>query len=269
MNKNLNLALGAALLMLGLFTVGAARAHGDEDHSAPASAAVSTSLPRVGVTTEDFEIVAVLEAMRLLVFVDRSSSNEPVTQAQVEVDGVGPGASAPEVAPGVYALTLAQPLAAGAHALTVTIQTADTSDLLTATLEVPATVEPSVPAVRSGFVSSISALWPWLAGAAGLATAGLLVLAAGVGGLRRDVGHLPAVGDGGHCRPLPSRTGFGLRRSSWPVRLLEAKITANPPGWWWRPPSPRPPAVRPKTEPCRSPPGTVAWARRRRCRAMV
>ncbi len=177
MNKNLNLALGAALLMLGLFTVGAARAHGDEDHSAPASAAVSTSLPRVGVTTEDFEIVAVLEASRLLVFVDRSTSNEPVAQAQVEVDGVGPGASAPEVAPGVYALTLAQPLAAGAHALTVTIQTADTSDLLTATLEVPVAVDASVTDVRSGFVSSISPLWPWLAGAAVLATAGLIWLA--------------------------------------------------------------------------------------------
>lgn len=178
MNKNLNLALGAAMLILGVLSAGASRAHGDEDHSAPASAALSTSLPRVGVTTEDFEFVAVLEAARLLIFVDRSSSNEPVRQAQVEVEGVGAVASAPEVAPGVYALSLAQPMAAGAHALTVTIQTADTSDLLTATLKVPAAVDVSLPAAPSRMVGPISTLWPWLAGAALLATSGLTWLAA-------------------------------------------------------------------------------------------
>jgi hypothetical protein len=177
MNKNRNLALGVVLLMLGVLSVGASHAHGDEDHSAPASAALPASLPRVGATTEDFEFVAVLEAARLLIFVDRSSSNEPVRQAQVEVEGVGPDASAPEVAPGVYALTLARPLEAGAHVLTVTIQTADTSDLLTATLEVPAAVDASVADVRSGFVSSIGPLGPWLAGAAALAAAGLMWLA--------------------------------------------------------------------------------------------
>jgi hypothetical protein len=61
--------------------------------------------------------------------------------------------------------------------LTVTIQTADTSDLLTATLEVPAAVDASVADVRSGFVSSIGPLGPWLAGAAALAAAGLMWLA--------------------------------------------------------------------------------------------
>jgi hypothetical protein len=173
MNKTLTLALGATVLLASLLSAGAVLAHGGEDHSAPVAAATSTSLPRVGVATDDFELVAVLEATRLLIYVDHSASNEPVTRAQIEVDGVGPSAHASEVASGVYALDLAQALATGSHALTFTIQTADNSDLLAATLVVPTIVSVRDPARTTAPL----AVRPWMAGAGALATVGLLGLA--------------------------------------------------------------------------------------------
>ncbi len=136
----------AAAVLLGvglsfqLATV--AYAHAGEDHDAPAPMTATALLPRASSTTEAFEVVAVLEAAagRLLIYVDHADRNEPVTRAEVQVDGAGPtgaASKAAEISPGVYALKLAQPLAAGAHALSFTVQAGDTADLLAATLNLP------------------------------------------------------------------------------------------------------------------------------------
>lgn len=170
MTKSLHLALRAAALVLGLLGTGVVLAHGDEDHSTPAATAVSATLPRIGETTEDFELVAVLEGSRLLIYVDRSASNEPVAQARLEVDGSGSTAGAAEVEPGVYALNLAQPLAPGAHALTFTIQTAGQSDLVTGTLDVPVAADASPHESAAIPGTKTMAVWPWLAGGATLLT---------------------------------------------------------------------------------------------------
>lgn len=160
----------ALTLVCALLGAGAAIAHGDDDHGAPAGLLPQTLLPRTSTATEDFELVALLEGNRLLIHLDRADNNQPVPKARLEVEGAGPAALAAEVAPGLYALNLAQPLAAGAHGLTFTVQTADGADLMTATLDVPAA--PATTAAE-GAGTTLQRLQPWLGGAALLLVGGL------------------------------------------------------------------------------------------------
>lgn len=119
-----------------LFTVAlAAFGHGGEDHGAPPPPVSQGVAPRAVAATEEFEVVAVLEGQQLAVYVDRYASNEPVANAQVEVEGGGLKGRASEVAPGTYLMKLAAAMPPGKHALTISVEAGDTADLLTATLD--------------------------------------------------------------------------------------------------------------------------------------
>ncbi|MCF8179064.1 MAG: LPXTG cell wall anchor domain-containing protein [Sulfuritalea sp.] len=104
-------------------------------HAAPEPVLAVATSPRATATSEDFEIVIALEDNRLVLYVDRFASNEPVTKAQVEVEGAGLKGLASEVAPGTYVIGSANPLPAARHALTISIEAGDTADLLLATLD--------------------------------------------------------------------------------------------------------------------------------------
>jgi hypothetical protein len=69
--------------------------------------------PRAAAATEEFEVVTSLEGKKLVVYVDRFASNEPVTQAKVEIEGAGLKGVASETAPGTYVLDVATLPAAG------------------------------------------------------------------------------------------------------------------------------------------------------------
>lgn len=169
--NNWEISVAALALWASALVPLSAHAHGGEDHGASATVATQGLLPRAGTATDEFELLAVLEAGRLLIYLDTMATNAPMPQATVEVDGAGATAVATEVAPGAYALVLATPLAPGAHALTFTVQTADSADLLAATLEVPA---PSVAVVHP-VVAQGRALW--LGGGALLVVVGAVALA--------------------------------------------------------------------------------------------
>lgn len=190
MNKTPQPMRGAASLVCALLLASAALAHGDEDHSAPTATVASTLLPRIGVTTDEFELVAVLEPGRLLIHVDRADSNQPVRQAQLEVEGAGVTTHATELAPGVFALSLARPLAAGSYALTFTVQTPDSGDLIAATLAVPPTIAAYSKLAQP--VTLATQPWLWLAGGAGVALAGMswaLLRRRSAAGTTPDLGH--------------------------------------------------------------------------------
>ena len=119
--------------------------HGGEDHShdAAAPAMANDIAPRATTQTEDFELVAVLADGKLTLFLDRSASNEPVADAEIEVESGAFKAVAAQLAPGIYALpgeAFANP---GKYPLSISVQAGDTADLLTATLDLapPAGVE--------------------------------------------------------------------------------------------------------------------------------
>jgi hypothetical protein len=108
-------------------------------HAAPEPIPVVTLSPRAAAATEDFEVVAAIEGKKLVVYLDRFASNEPVTKAVVEVDGAGLKGVAGEIAPGTYTLDLATAMSPGKHPLTIAIEAGDTTDLLTTTLDISPT----------------------------------------------------------------------------------------------------------------------------------
>jgi hypothetical protein len=135
-------------------------------HAAPEPIPVVTLSPRAAAATEEFEVVAAIEGKKLVVYLDRFASNEPVTKAVVEIDGGGLKGVAGEIAPGTYTLDLATAMSPGKHPLTIAIEAGDTTDLLTTTLDI------SPAAAGEEHVHGWSERIVWI-------VAGLLLLAAG------------------------------------------------------------------------------------------
>ena len=159
-----------ALLLVATVIAFPAWAGGDSSdghtHAAPAPIPVVTLSPRAAAATEEFEVVAALEGKKLVVYLDRFASNDPVTKAVVEVEGGGLKGVAGEIAPGTYALDVATAMSPGKHPLTIAIEAGDTTDLLTATLDI------SPAAAGEEHVHGWSERIVWI-------VAGLLLLAAG------------------------------------------------------------------------------------------
>lgn len=122
--------------------------HGGEDHGAPSIPVdhQGKAPPRAAASTELFEVLAALEAGRLVIYVDHYASNEAVTAAKVEVEGAGVNAAASESAPGTYVLALAPNLPPARYPLTISVETANAVDLLSATLDTTASA--STPAAH-------------------------------------------------------------------------------------------------------------------------
>jgi cytochrome bd-type quinol oxidase subunit 1 len=104
-------------------------------HAAPEPVLAVAAAPRAVATTEEFEVVAVVEGRHLMVYVDRFGSNEPVVKAKVEVEGAGLKGLAKEAAAGTYVMDLAAAIPPGKHPLTISIEADDIADLLSATLD--------------------------------------------------------------------------------------------------------------------------------------
>jgi len=125
-------------------------AHGDEDHGdTPAPLPTTMSAPRAQAQTDDFELVVEQQGPSLLLFLDRFASNEPVTDAQVEVQSSDMQATATKVGPGTYRVAGDAWARPGTHALTISVQTTDTADLLSTTLDITAPVA-AAPVEKAG-----------------------------------------------------------------------------------------------------------------------
>jgi hypothetical protein len=151
-----------AAIVLALLLAGNAFAHGGEDHGDGAAATPAAAVeagPRATAASEDFEFVALTQGDKLLIYLDRFATNEPVAGATIEIESGAFKAVAAAVAPGVYSVPGDAFEAPGRHALTVTIETdaksGGVSDLLSATLDVaaPKTAAPegNSPLTLAGF----------------------------------------------------------------------------------------------------------------------
>ncbi|HSV60271.1 MAG TPA: hypothetical protein VLJ19_15355 [Variovorax sp.] len=116
---------------------------GGEHLDTPAAAGAGAGWPRVEAKSELFELVATLRGGELSVLIDRFATNEPVLNAQVEVESGALKAKATFHSDiGDYAVddpaflkALATP---GEHALVVTVVAGNESDLLDGTLVIAA-----------------------------------------------------------------------------------------------------------------------------------
>lgn len=131
----------AALTGLGLLTVlaTAALAHEGHDHGTPPPAAVTTSNPRVTAQSDTYELVGILRGERLGLYLDRFTSNEPVTDAKIVVTvGGDQDVQAEPASNGVY--TVASPKFSGESPLELifAVTAPGGDDLLIGTLQLPA-----------------------------------------------------------------------------------------------------------------------------------
>ena len=136
MHFRLAAALSAAAFVIQLSIATPLAAHEGHDHAADAPLPPSSAAARGEATGAAFELVAVARPPDLVITLDDSASNAPITGALIEVEtpqGLAKAAAQPD---GTYALAapwLAKP---GRHDLTFTVTAGTQSDILPVTLEV-------------------------------------------------------------------------------------------------------------------------------------
>lgn len=135
-------ALLAASFCLSAFAgPGAHGPNGEHLDAPPTAATPGNSRPRIEAKTEQFELVGTLRGGEFSMLIDRFATNEPVLNAQVEVETGGLKAKAPfhddigdyAVADEAMLKLLATP---GEHAIVITVIHGNESDLLDANLKV-------------------------------------------------------------------------------------------------------------------------------------
>lgn len=132
--------------------------HEGHEHGSPPKAAVPQSAsPRFEALTEDLEVVGVVDAGTLTLYIDRRLTNEPVADAQVEVEGMGIKAVGQQVGRATYRLSFPEP-PVGKHPLAITVQAGDLVDLVAADLEITA----PIPAATTH--QGVPSWLPWAVG---------------------------------------------------------------------------------------------------------
>ena len=160
-------AMWAALAVLALGWTAIAHADAGHDHGEAPPAAAATALPRFAATSDDFELVGVLQGQHLSLYLDRAPDNSPVDGAQITLEVNGAAVPVQAHGTGEYEAALPQPLPEGEHAIAATVVAGAQSDLLAATLDLhgneAAHAEAAAPAWRKAL--------PWAAGLAAIAIA--------------------------------------------------------------------------------------------------
>ena len=142
------LPLCAALVLLLAPSFGIA--HPGHDDS-PEPIAITGS-PRAETHSDEFELVAAMAAPHALtIYLDRFATNEPVTDAAIEVgDNGGDAVKSEPQEDGTYLLRAPWLDVPGKHDLTFTITAGDVADLLVATIELPQADHAAVAQDSSG-----------------------------------------------------------------------------------------------------------------------
>jgi cobalt-zinc-cadmium efflux system membrane fusion protein len=141
---------------------------GDEGHSHDAPAARSTQSPRVVAMSEAFQLVGILKAGQLTIYLDRERSNAPVNGAAIDVTANEKTLAAQAQADGVYVVSADGLIQAGENVLEFSIKDGELTDLLGGTLAV-ATAQANhaphgVAAIASWLGRSVPVGWALVAG---------------------------------------------------------------------------------------------------------
>ncbi len=130
-----NYLMSITLVLSGLAHGGGDSSDGHSHGEAVKSDMAVDIAPRTSTQTDEFELVAVLEGKKLTLYLDRFTTNEPVADAEIEVESGTFKAVAVQVSPGVYSLPAEAFALPGKYPLAISVQAGDTADLLTATLD--------------------------------------------------------------------------------------------------------------------------------------
>lgn len=107
------------------------------DHGETAPPVIGTALPRLAATSEEVELVGVLNGRQLTLYLDRSSDNSPINGAAIEIEIAGTSYTAEKQGDGEYEILLKKPLKPGVIGVTAVIRAGALNDLLAAELDLP------------------------------------------------------------------------------------------------------------------------------------
>jgi hypothetical protein len=124
-------------------------AHQGHDHEAPPPAAISNLAPRTEAASDLHELVAIARDGDLVIYLDRSETNEPVDGASIEVETPEGPEPARAMANEPYRLGAPWSTKPGSYDLIFTVTKDGIDDVLSATLIIP----PADPGEKAGTVS--------------------------------------------------------------------------------------------------------------------
>ncbi len=238
------IAIACAVAAAALLATARAPAHEGHDHGPPPPTAASPTSPRVVATSEKYQLVGIVEGEVLVVYLDRTEDNAPVTGATIEVSLNGEAFKAElQEKTGTYEVTAPLLRKPGSHEVLVTLSEGGVDDLLVGTLTIPQPAAASSNG-RAGlrrFVTDALAVLP--GGRTAVSFAGLLLLGIATGGAaavrpaqaadpargnpRRDPRHGRCLGPRGpRPRPRHERQHRQLARA--PSRRQPVRAQADP-----------------------------------------
>jgi len=166
------------LLVSNVVAIHPVQAHGADDHEHATTAGLTTQVaPRASAQTEDFELLMVLQGRQLIIYLDRFADNQPVLDAQLELESAGLKAIAKQSSPGVYVLDLPKGWLekSGKYAFSISVEVGDLGDVMTASLEIPELNDTHQD--EHEHTSIFSTWWKWLLAATLLLIAATLAYA--------------------------------------------------------------------------------------------
>jgi membrane fusion protein, heavy metal efflux system len=127
-------------MLTGLSLVAAERglAHDGHDHGAPPTPVSTTIAPRIDASSTLFELIGVIREGKLTLYLDRFITNEPVRDAEIEVETPKGAIKATPNPDGTFVLDAAFAGKGEKHDLIFTVTAGGEIDVLTGVLTVPA-----------------------------------------------------------------------------------------------------------------------------------
>lgn len=151
----LSCCLSSVLLLMGNVQAGAGHNHDHDMPEANTANAVADHTPRLVMSSEQFELVGIVEDKNIHLYLDDFVTNAPVPAANIELEVAGGQLKAEEEGVGAYHITLEQPLTDGVHPVLATILTASASDLLTGALDIHAEEEKQEEAAQGILITPV------------------------------------------------------------------------------------------------------------------
>ncbi len=140
-----------AMFLVVSFATSAGAGEGEgHSHDEPAPRAGGTRSPRLEGKSDQFELVGILENGALRLFLDRYATNEPVTDATIEVEADSLRATAKPQPDGTYLVEAEALRRPGSVAFTFTVTAGTDVDLLSGNLTIPEPAHPHGEAGNTG-----------------------------------------------------------------------------------------------------------------------
>ncbi len=158
MTSNFSIRSGLLLMLATFFGASLAAAHEGHDHGAPPPPVSVTIAPRADASSADFELVAIARGAKVRIYLDTFRGNEPVRDADIDVDGPAGTVKASVTSDGAYTIDAPWLSRPGKYDLAFTVQAGGMIDILTATLAIPE--PPALPvATTSLWNAVVGAAW--------------------------------------------------------------------------------------------------------------